>query len=187
MFLLARHYGEPSRDPSALPTYYAARETRRVRHRGLERRRGTRTSRDTFGTRGGPGAHRARAVPGAGLERGPKRFPYSEIAGVPRGGVWRGSALDGERGGIDPAARHLGFFVFSLTRSNARSIRKPSLPGLPRDGRCAIFDKLFDRAPSADVINRTLYTDFSTYLPECLMTKVDIASMAVSLRDGRRS
>jgi asparagine synthase (glutamine-hydrolysing) len=35
-----------------------------------------------------------------------------------------------------------------------------------------------------DFVNRMLAVDFKTYLPECLMTKVDIASMACSL-EGR--
>ncbi|MBU2614435.1 MAG: asparagine synthase C-terminal domain-containing protein, partial [Elusimicrobia bacterium] len=36
-------------------------------------------------------------------------------------------------------------------------------------------------APSGDTIDRTLYTDLMTYLPECLLVKMDIASMANSL------
>jgi asparagine synthase (glutamine-hydrolysing) len=44
--------------------------------------------------------------------------------------------------------------------------------------------KAFDGCKSQDFINRLLYVDFKTYLPECLMTKIDIATMANSL-EGR--
>lgn len=81
----------------------------------------------------------------------------------------------------DPVARHLGFVCF-FPESLKKDLYTPAFAARLRDN--AALDYLrgpFDRAASLDFVNRTLYTDFSTYLPECLMTKVDIASMAVSL------
>jgi asparagine synthase (glutamine-hydrolysing) len=40
---------------------------------------------------------------------------------------------------------------------------------------------LFMTAPAATVMDRTYYTDMHAYLPECLLVKMDIASMANSL------
>jgi asparagine synthase (glutamine-hydrolysing) len=42
----------------------------------------------------------------------------------------------------------------------------------------------FARCQSSDFVNQLLYVDFKTYLPECLMAKIDIATMANSL-EGR--
>jgi asparagine synthase (glutamine-hydrolysing) len=42
----------------------------------------------------------------------------------------------------------------------------------------------FERCKGEDFINQLLYADFKTYLPECLMAKVDVATMATSL-EGR--
>jgi len=54
-------------------------------------------------------------------------------------------------------------------------------------GKCLALDylgKAFAACAGEDFVNRLLYVDFKTYLPECLMTKVDIAAMANSL-EGR--
>lgn len=39
----------------------------------------------------------------------------------------------------------------------------------------------FERACANDIIDRILYTDITTYLPECLLVKMDVATMANSL------
>lgn len=40
---------------------------------------------------------------------------------------------------------------------------------------------IFETAPASDILDRTFYTDAVSYLPGCLLVKVDIASMANSL------
>ena len=45
----------------------------------------------------------------------------------------------------------------------------------------AYMQRLFERAANLDKVNQLLYVDLSSYLPECLMTKIDISSMAESL------
>jgi len=40
---------------------------------------------------------------------------------------------------------------------------------------------VFNRAPAYNIMDKTFYTDFMTYLPECLLVKMDVASMANSL------
>lgn len=53
-----------------------------------------------------------------------------------------------------------------------------------KDDTYDLIAKRFDEAGTENKMDQTLYTDFSTYLPDDLMTKVDIDSMAVSL-EGR--
>ncbi len=47
-----------------------------------------------------------------------------------------------------------------------------------------IMARYFDDSGTTDPIDQALYADFMTYLPDCLLAKVDIATMAVSL-EGR--
>ncbi len=44
--------------------------------------------------------------------------------------------------------------------------------------------RAFSACEGEDFVNQLLYVDFKTYLPECLMAKVDVATMACSL-EGR--
>jgi asparagine synthase (glutamine-hydrolysing) len=41
--------------------------------------------------------------------------------------------------------------------------------------------EIFQNAPADSIMDRTFYTDIKAYLPECLLVKMDIASMANSL------
>src|SRR5207245_1828419 len=43
------------------------------------------------------------------------------------------------------------------------------------------LDNFFSAGSELDTVNQLLYVDFSSYLPECLMVKTDIATMANSL------
>lgn len=49
---------------------------------------------------------------------------------------------------------------------------------------CNAFNRLvgvFQNAPARDPLDRSLFADITTYLPDCLLVKMDIASMANSL------
>jgi asparagine synthase (glutamine-hydrolysing) len=51
------------------------------------------------------------------------------------------------------------------------------------DSHQLLFDR-YREAKAADFLDRILYSDVTTYLPDCLLVKVDIATMANSL-EGR--
>jgi asparagine synthase (glutamine-hydrolysing) len=182
--LLARHFGEPFADASALPTYYVARETRKHVTVALN---------GDGGDENFSGYLRYQAAKAASvLDRLPRWAVQAlwETAGVfPEGLGSKGVGwklrrfLDGalER---DPAARHLAFARF-FTEGEKRDLYNPTFAArAPVGGAIGYFQKVMGRAVGLDGVNRSLYTDFSTYLPEDLMTKVDIAAMAVSL-EGR--
>ena len=56
-----------------------------------------------------------------------------------------------------------------------------NLLGKDRDYGERYLSKFFALNPADDLLNRMTYTDMRSYLPECLMAKMDIASMANSL------
>ncbi|MFO1522265.1 MAG: asparagine synthase-related protein [Kiritimatiellia bacterium] len=65
----------------------------------------------------------------------------------------------------------------------ARILTREFLAACPRDSYDLITDR-FEEAGTRDRMDQVLYADFTTYLPDDLMVKVDIASMAVAL-EGR--
>jgi asparagine synthase (glutamine-hydrolysing) len=178
---LVEHYGEPYADSSAIPTYYVSRETRR---------------------------HVTVALNGDGGDEcfaGYERYAamrlserYRKLPGVLREGVIRQAV------GLLPSSE----IKRGRVRSLKRFLRAASLPPVERYLRwVSVFDgeakddlyteefrrenegraagrwlaPWFARANGAGVVDASLLTDTMTYLPNDLLVKVDIASMAVSL------
>jgi asparagine synthase (glutamine-hydrolysing) len=182
--LLARHYGEPFADASALPTYYVAKETRRHVTVALNGDGGD----ENFA---GYLRYQAEKIVGA-IGRCPR--PLLDLLrrgaeGLPEGlgskGLgWRlKRLLDGARE-TDAAARHLRFARF-FSDEEKDALYAPGFRASLAGGEALRWlREIFARAAPLDAVNRSLYADFSSYLPECLMTKVDVATMACSL-EGR--
>jgi asparagine synthase (glutamine-hydrolysing) len=178
---LVEHYGEPYADSSAIPTYYVARETRK---------------------------HVTVALNGDGGDEcfaGYERYAamslserYRKLPGVLRENVIRQAV------GLLPTSE----IKRSRVRSLKRFLQAASLPPVERYLRwMSVFDfdakgdlyteefrretegrdagrwlaPWFARANGAGVVDASLLTDTMTYLPNDLLVKVDIASMAVSL------
>ncbi|HVF67290.1 MAG TPA: asparagine synthase (glutamine-hydrolyzing) [Pyrinomonadaceae bacterium] len=178
---LVEHYGEPYADSSAIPTYYVARETRR---------------------------HVTVALNGDGGDEcfaGYERYAamrlserYRKLPGVLRESVIRQAV------GLLPSSE----IKRGRVRSLKRFLRAASLPPVERYLRwVSTFDAeakddlyseefrketegqdvrrwlapWFKHANGAGVVDASLLTDTMTYLPNDLLVKVDIASMAVSL------
>ncbi|HVF42059.1 MAG TPA: asparagine synthase (glutamine-hydrolyzing), partial [Pyrinomonadaceae bacterium] len=178
---LVEHYGEPYADSSAIPTYYVARETRR---------------------------HVTVALNGDGGDEcfaGYERYAamrlserYRKLPGVLREGVIRQAV------GLLPSSE----IKRGRVRSLKRFLRAASLPPVERylrwvstfdaEAKEDLYSEEFGRetegrdvrrwlapwfkhANGAGVVDASLLTDTMTYLPNDLLVKVDIASMAVSL------
>jgi asparagine synthase (glutamine-hydrolysing) len=177
---LVEHYGEPYADSSAIPTYYVARETRRHVTVALN----------------GDGGDEAFA----GYERYAAMSlseKYRRLPRVVREGLIRRAA------GLIPASE--------MTRNRVRSLKRflhaASLPPVERymrwtsafdpQAKVELYTDEFRRemahldarqwlAPFFDgrrtgIVDAALLADTMTYLPNDLLVKVDIASMAVSL------
>jgi len=179
---LVRHYGEPFADASALPSYFVSRETRRAVTVALNGDGGD----EDFG-----GYMRyvvmkldasLRALPGgvkkalgglAGLL--PQKPPY----GLPgRAGRFLAASLR-----RDPAQRYLAAVSYFgpeekqglFTTAYQRALGEEMGYGERR------ITGLFNAPAGVDLMSRLAAVDFGSFLPDCLMTKMDIASMANSL------
>ncbi len=179
---LAWHYGEPYADCSALPSYFVSRETRR----------------DVTVALNGDGGDEAFG----GYLRYAGMKAESLMAAVP---VWaRRAALKAV--GVFPKTAPLNFFwrvekflKFSVMDTLEKrylstvsffgpgeadglySVKFANLLGKEKNYGERYLSKFFALNPGEDLLNRMSYVDMRSYLPECLMTKMDIASMANSL------
>lgn len=179
--ILVEHYGEPFADSSAIPTYYVARETRKHVTVALNGDGGD----ESF----------------AGYERyAAMRLAekYYRLPGLLRDSVIR-QAVE-----LMPSSE----LRRSRVRDAKRFLRAASLPKVERYLRwVSVFDTpakselysedfrretegvqpadtlapWFAQANGSGIIDAALLTDIMTYLPNDLLVKVDIASMAVSL------
>lgn len=177
---LVEHYGEPYADSSAIPTYYVSKETRQ---------------------------HVTVALNGDGGDEsfaGYERYMAMELAEIYRRiPSWMRSALIEGPVNLLPSSELKQtrirdvqrFFSSAHEDKKARYFRwmstfKPALkPDLYTSDFKAqltgqtskLLDEWFDVANGTGILDATLLTDQMTYLPNDLLVKVDIASMANSL------
>lgn len=177
---LVEHYGEPYADSSAIPTYYVSKETRK---------------------------HVTVALNGDGGDEsfaGYERYMAMEIAEIYRRlPSWLRSAFIEGPVNMLPSSelkktriRDVQRFFTSANEGRKEryfrwmSTFKPALkPGLYTPEFAAevtqqtshFLDQWFDTANGSGILDATLLTDQMTYLPNDLLVKVDIASMANSL------
>ena len=105
---------------------------------------------------------------------------------APLGNVWRAKRFLRSALLSDLPGRHLkmvGFFAEDDKPSLYCDDFKRRL-GVSAGESVRYMRGAFAACKGEDFVNSMLYVDFKTYLPECLMAKVDIATMACSL-EGR--
>ena len=175
--ILARHYGEPFADSSAIPSYYLSRMTRQHVTVALNGDGGD----ETFA---GYGWQRA-----AGMAERWQRVPRAvrlTMAGAARALTPRSASrrtflarvdrfLQGvDRTRPDRYRAWAGFYDEPLkNRLVLPEARVRSVPG--------ILDRLFDTYAELDAVDAALAVDTLFYLPTDLLVKMDIATMANSL------
>jgi asparagine synthase (glutamine-hydrolysing) len=178
---LVEHYGEPYADSSAIPTYYVAKETRR---------------------------HVTVALNGDGGDEcfaGYERYAamqlaeqYHKLPRILRKGLFEQvvELLPGSERERNKVARVKRFMRAASLPKVERYLRWVSVFNGETKGQlysesfrretvnlsdAAFLEPWFAKANGAGIVDATLLTDTMTYLPNDLLVKVDIASMAVSL------
>ncbi len=179
--ILVKHYGEPYADSSAIPTYYVARETRRHVTVALNGDGGD----ESFA-----GYYRYAAM----------RFAdhYHRLPAVLRKSVVNQALgfIPGRQSSRSQVSRAKRFLqTASLTKVD-RYLRWVSVFDV--ETKRELYSEDFNRATEgfeasdllapwfatangSGIVDASLLTDLMTYLPNDLLVKVDIASMAVSL------
>ncbi|MBX7171749.1 MAG: asparagine synthase (glutamine-hydrolyzing) [Pyrinomonadaceae bacterium] len=178
---LVEHYGEPYADSSAIPTYYVSKETRKYVTVALNGDGGDESFAGYERYVAMNLAEKYRKIPkvlrkglietSVGLLPNPKQF-RSRVKSLKR---------FVESGSLDNVERYLGWMSAispSLKTELVSNQFKSHLNGTkPID----VLQKWFDKTENLNIIDATMLTDQMTYLPNDLLVKVDIASMANSL------
>ncbi|MEK7388663.1 MAG: asparagine synthase (glutamine-hydrolyzing) [Elusimicrobiota bacterium] len=183
---LAWHYGEPYADASALPTYYVARETRKFVTVALNGDGGDENFAGYIRYFAMKAARLCDALPGPLLKVMRAAAELLPEHDAPLGNIWRAKRFLRSTLLNDLPGRHLkmvGFFAEDDKPSLYSDDFKRRL-GASEGETVRYMSEAFSSCRGEDFVNRMLYVDFKTYLPECLMAKVDIATMACSL-EGR--
>jgi asparagine synthase (glutamine-hydrolysing) len=172
------HYNEPYADSSAIPTYYLARETRRHVTVALNGDGGD----ESFGGYDRYQANRLARVFDA-VPLGVRRALARAVARLPAGPVrsLRRRAIRLLEAAAQPRERRYARWI---THFDPETKARLCTPDFARAGGRDSVDLLLEwyRASDApDFVDATLDVDAHTYLPDDLLVKVDIASMAHGL------
>jgi asparagine synthase (glutamine-hydrolysing) len=179
--ILVEHYGEPYADSSAIPTYYVARETRKhvtvalngdggdESFAGYERYAAMRL------------AERYHRIPALLRES----VVRQTIELMPSSETKRGRIRDLKRfiqsASLPKVERYLRWMSVFDTDAKQELLTE-NFTSQTRGARAAsLLEPWFARANGSGVVDAALLTDIMTYLPNDLLVKVDIATMANSL------
>ncbi|MBC8032345.1 MAG: asparagine synthase (glutamine-hydrolyzing) [Pyrinomonadaceae bacterium] len=178
---LVEHYGEPYADSSAIPTYYVARETRKhvtvalngdggdESFAGYERYAAMRL------------AERYRRIPAVLRES----VVRQAIDLIPSSATKRSRIKDVQRflgaASLPKAERYLRWVSVFDTTAKLDLYSSNFWHETQNLQAGEMLDPWFARANGSGIVDTALLADIMTYLPNDLLVKVDIATMAVSL------
>jgi asparagine synthase (glutamine-hydrolysing) len=178
---LVEHYGEPYADSSAIPTYYVSKETRKFVTVALNGDGGD----ESFA-----GYERHAAMKIAEIYH---RFPEfarkllieKPISLFPTSELKKSRMRDAKRflqAASLPKTERYFRWMSTFNRDAKRELyTKEFTETVAAQNPSAYLDKWFANANGSGILDATLLTDQMTYLPNDLLVKVDIASMANSL------
>ncbi len=178
---LVEHYGEPYADSSAIPTYYVAKETRKFVTVALNGDGGD----ESFA-----GYERHAAMKIAEIYH---RFPEfarkllieKPINLFPTSELKKSRVRDAKRflqAASLPKTERYFRWMSTFNRDAKRELyTREFSETIAAQNPSSFMDKWFGAANGSGILDATLLTDQMTYLPNDLLVKVDIASMANSL------
>lgn len=178
---LVEHYGEPYADSSAIPTYYVARETRKFVTVALNGDGGD----ESFA-----GYERYVAMKFAELYNRLPKLVRGALIEMPANliqtpGFKKSRVSDAKRflqaANFPQAERYFRWVSIFNHESKIELYTQKFAEGVNLEAPAEVIDRWFAASNGAGILDKTLLTDQMTYLPNDLLVKVDIASMAVSL------
>jgi asparagine synthase (glutamine-hydrolysing) len=180
--MLVEHYGEPYADSSAIPTYYVSKETRQFvtvalngdggdeSFAGYERHLAMRI------------AEKYHYLPEI-LRRG---FVEKAVNLIPTSEIKRRSRVRDAKRFLQvaslPKTERYFRWMSTFNRNAKKELYTKEFANAVAEQNPSVFlDEWFAKANGSGILDATLLTDQMTYLPNDLLVKVDIASMANSL------
>jgi len=179
---LAWHYGQPFADSSALPSYMVCHETRKHVTVALNGDGGD----EAFG-----GYLRYKAMKASMYFGWPFRlmgqsFSKKIASIIPHVETTKGKNMFRYMSrlvaalGEPPPVRNINWHTFFTSQARNAIYTDDMKASVVSDSYTYLVN-IFNNAPANTIMDRTFYTDIKAYLPECLLVKMDIASMANSL------
>jgi len=178
---LVDHYGEPYADSSAIPTYYVSRETRKHVTVALNGDGGD----ESFA---GYERHAAMRI-AENYHRIPrairKLFVEAPVGLIPTSELKKSRVRDAKRflqAASLPKRERYFRWMSTFNRDAKRELyTRDFAAAVAEQDPARYLDQWFARANGSGILDATLLADQMTYLPNDLLVKVDIASMANSL------
>ena len=176
---LARHYGEPYADPSAIPSFYLAELTKQhvtvalngdggdESFAGYSRYRANRMLRWL----------RSEAAPLRGLGRVARKLPEGARDNSARA---RARRIAGTAG-MSPADRYISWMTPFPDERRQRLLRPEISASLGQFDATEGIHAAWAASRGSDLLDVMLDVDVHTYLPDDLLVKIDIATMAYSV------
>jgi asparagine synthase (glutamine-hydrolysing) len=178
---LVEHYGEPYADSSAVPTYYVARETRKHVTVALNGDGGDESFAGYERYVAMRMAESYRKIPGF-LRKPFLEFPVSLL---PTSEVRRSRVRDAQRffrsASKPRVERYLQLNSAFDRAAKSELYTRDFAAELNGHDAADVLGKWFKTANGSGIVDTTMMVDQMTYLPNDLLVKVDIASMANSL------
>ncbi len=180
--LLVEHYGEPYADSSAIPTYYVAKETRKFVTVALNGDGGD----ESFA---GYERHTAMAIAEKYhlLPEFLRRRVIEKIVNlVPTSEIKRYSRVrDAKRflqvAGLPKTERYFRWMSTFNREAKKHLYTNDFINQIVGENPSVFLDRWFEQSNGSGIVDTTLLIDQMTYLPNDLLVKVDIATMANSL------
>ncbi len=180
--LIVEHYGEPYADSSAIPTYYVSKETRKFVTVALNGDGGD----ESFA---GYERHTAMRI-AEKYHHLPeflrKTFIEKAVGLVPTSEIKKNSRIRDAKRFLQaaslPKTERYFRWMSTFNRDAKKELYTKEFANAVAEQNPSVFlDQWFDKANGSGILDATLLTDQMTYLPNDLLVKVDIASMANSL------
>ncbi len=178
---LVEHYGEPYADSSAIPTYYVSKETRQFVTVALNGDGGD----ESFAGYERHAAMKIAEIYHRFPEFARKLFIEKPINLFPTSELKKSRLRDAKRflqAASLPRTERYFRWMSTFNRDAKRELyTRDFSERVAAQNPSSVMDKWFGEANGSGTLDATLLTDQMTYLPNDLLVKVDIASMANSL------
>lgn len=178
---LVDHYGEPYADSSAIPTYYVSKETRKHVTVALNGDGGD----ESFAGYERYVAMRAAETYARVPSPLRKAFIEAPISLLPTSELKRSRFRDAKRflkaASLPRSERYLRWMTTFTREAKGEMYTAEFRSRIGGSDPARILEEWFARANGSGLLDATMLTDQMTYLPNDLLVKVDIASMANSL------